>query len=55
MIRQCNHIDLIWEVINDASQAYKGVIPAECWKEHYMSKKELRSHPTLSPKGRGKG
>ena len=44
MIRQYNNIDFeaIREVINDASQAYKGIIPAECWKKPYMSKKELR-------------
>jgi len=44
MIRQCNNIDFetICEVINDAAQAYKGVIPTDCWKEPYMSKKELQ-------------
>jgi len=44
MIRQCNNIDFeaIFEVINDASQAYKGIIRADCWKEPYMSKNELR-------------
>jgi len=44
VIRQCNNIDFeaICEVINDASQAYKGIIPADCWKEPYMPKKELR-------------
>lgn len=43
MIRQCNSIDfkVIYEVINDASQAYKGIIPADRWKEPYMSKNEL--------------
>jgi GNAT superfamily N-acetyltransferase len=29
-------------VINDAAQAYKGVIPDDRWKEPYMSKKELK-------------
>jgi len=44
MIQQCNNIDFeaICEVINDASQTYKGIIPADCWKEPYMSKNELR-------------
>jgi GNAT superfamily N-acetyltransferase len=34
--------DAILEVINDAAQAYKGVIPADRWKEPYMSAEELR-------------
>jgi len=29
------------EVINDAAQVYKGVIPDDRWKEPYMSAKEL--------------
>jgi len=33
---------VIYEIINDAAQAYSGVIPADCWKEPYMSKDELR-------------
>jgi GNAT superfamily N-acetyltransferase len=28
-------------VINDAAQAYKGVIPDDCWHEPYMSMDEL--------------
>jgi N-acetylglutamate synthase-like GNAT family acetyltransferase len=44
MIRRCNDNDfeIIYAVINDAAQAYKGVIPADLWKEPYMSKDELR-------------
>jgi GNAT superfamily N-acetyltransferase len=34
--------DAILEVINDAAQAYKGVIPDDRWKEPYMSAQELR-------------
>jgi len=34
-------LDSILEVINDAAQAYKGVIPNDRWKEPYMSAKEL--------------
>jgi len=34
--------DAILEVINDAAQAYKGVIPDDRWKEPYMSTDELR-------------
>jgi len=44
MIRRCDDQDfeLIWSIINDGAQAYKGVIPADCWTEPYMSKDELR-------------
>lgn len=43
-IRQCdnNDFEMIYTIINNAAQAYKGVIPADCWKEPYMSKEELR-------------
>lgn len=44
MIRRCDNseFEMIYSIINDAAEAYKGVIPAECWKEPYMSKDELR-------------
>jgi len=44
MIRQCDktEFEMIYEIINDAAQSYKGVIPADCWKEPYMSKDDLR-------------
>jgi len=32
----------ILKVINDAAQAYKGIIPDDRWKEPYMSADELR-------------
>lgn len=43
MIRLCNRTDsdVIYHIINDAAQAYKGIIPADRWKEPYMSKEEL--------------
>jgi N-acetylglutamate synthase-like GNAT family acetyltransferase len=31
---------LFLEIINEAAQAYKGVIPADCWAEPYMSADE---------------
>ena len=31
----------ILEIINDAAEAYRGVIPPECWHEPYMSMTEL--------------
>jgi GNAT superfamily N-acetyltransferase len=34
--------DAILEIINDAARAYRGVIPADRWKEPYMSAEELR-------------
>jgi GNAT superfamily N-acetyltransferase len=44
MIRPCRdtEFDLIHAIINDAALAYKGVIPADCWKEPYMTEEELR-------------
>jgi GNAT superfamily N-acetyltransferase len=33
--------DAILKVINDAAQAYKGVIPDDRWKEPYMAAREL--------------
>ncbi len=43
MIRQCIEIDfeVIHFIINDAADAYKGVIPPDRWKEPYMSREEL--------------
>jgi len=32
----------VLKVINDAAQAYKGVIPGDRWKEPYMSAEELK-------------
>jgi GNAT superfamily N-acetyltransferase len=42
-IRKCKHseFDMIYEIINDGAQAYKGVIPADRWHEPYMSREEL--------------
>ena len=44
MVRRCNgdEFELIWEIINEGAGAYKGVIPADCWTEPYMSREELR-------------
>ncbi len=33
---------IIYEIINDAAIAYKGIIPDDRWHEPYMSKEELR-------------
>ncbi len=44
MIRRCDHddFDQIWTIVNDGAQAYKGVIPADCCAEPYMSREELQ-------------
>ena len=44
MIRQCdnNDLDAIYSVINDAAEAYNGVIPEDRWKVPYMSKDDLK-------------
>lgn len=44
MIRRCDKLDfeLIWSIINDGAQAYKGIIPADRWTEPYMSQEKLR-------------
>jgi N-acetylglutamate synthase-like GNAT family acetyltransferase len=33
--------DVIYEIINDAASAYRGIIPADRWHEPYMTKEEL--------------
>ena len=42
-IRQCrsDEFGVIGEIINDAAQAYRGVIPADRWHEPYMPSAEL--------------
>jgi len=44
LIRPCRQIDFeaIYAIINDAAEAYRGVIPADCWKVPYMSREYLR-------------
>src|SRR5687768_9537041 len=44
-ISPCDSTDLsaILEIINESALAYKGVIPADCWHDPYMSMAELRS------------
>ncbi|MEJ2178100.1 MAG: GNAT family N-acetyltransferase [Gammaproteobacteria bacterium] len=43
MIRKCGGPDVedIFDIINDAAQAYKGVIPEDTWHEPYMSLEDL--------------
>ena len=44
MIRKCkqSELEIIYEIINDAAKAYRGVIPADRWHEPYMSREELK-------------
>src|ERR1700730_11744692 len=44
MIRGCDERDfeLIWAIINDGAQAYKGIIPSDRWTEPYMSREKLQ-------------
>jgi GNAT superfamily N-acetyltransferase len=43
MIRPCNQVDVeaIWAIINDGAEAYRGIIPADCWNDPYMTREEL--------------
>ena len=45
MIRELSYIDIerIYDIINSAAHAYRGVIPSDCYHEPYMPKEELRS------------
>ena len=45
MIRPCAAADIpvIDAIINEAAEKYRGVIPADCWHEPYMSRRELES------------
>ncbi len=44
MIRRCedHEFEAIYAIVNDAAEAYRGVIPADRWHEPYMSRDELR-------------
>lgn len=48
MIVKCNQKDFndIYEIINDASIAYKGIIPEDRWHEPYMPELELKNQIT---------
>ena len=44
-IRSCRHDehDAMLAIINSAAEAYRGVIPSDCWHEPYMSPQQLES------------
>jgi len=43
-IRPCRQVDFetIYAIINDAAEAYRGIIPADCCQVPYMSREHLR-------------
>jgi hypothetical protein len=45
MIRPCSNADFqeIENVINEAAEAYRGAIPADCWHEPYMPGSALKA------------
>jgi len=44
MIRECvdDDFEAVYEIINDAAEAYRGIIPPDRWHEPYMPREELR-------------
>ena len=44
MIRPCNRTDFatLYAIVNDAAEAYRGIIPADRWKVPYMPREELQ-------------
>ncbi len=50
MIRPCDEKDLpaLYGIINDAAQAYKGIIPADRWHEPYMPMDQLKQESAMA-------
>jgi len=44
MTRPCNEADFeaIWRVIDEGARAYRGIIPADCLRDPYMSREKLQ-------------
>jgi hypothetical protein len=44
-VRRCRDEErpAILEIVNAADEAYRGVIPGDCWREPYMPSQELDS------------
>ncbi len=55
MIRDCGAADFaaILAVINDAAQAYRGIIPADRWQQPYMPQDRLRAEIAAGVEFRG--
>src|SRR5439155_16840188 len=45
LVRPCGPADFqaILTIIGEAAEAYRGAIPADCWREPYMSEEDLRT------------
>ena len=43
-IRRAGEHPIILEIVNAAANAYRGVIPDDCWHESYMPLSELGRH-----------
>jgi GNAT superfamily N-acetyltransferase len=50
MIRRCTETDLpaIEAIVNEAAEAYRGVIPGDCWHEPYMTRAQLEAELAAS-------
>ena len=55
MIRDCTDadIDAMNSIINEAALAYRGVIPADCWHEPYMTRAALLGEIAAGVRFRG--
>jgi GNAT superfamily N-acetyltransferase len=55
MIRHCTDADVgtIEAIINEAAAVYRGVIPADCWHEPYMSRSALQTEIAAGVNFRG--
>jgi N-acetylglutamate synthase-like GNAT family acetyltransferase len=38
----CGDFETIYAIVNDAADAYRGIIPADRWREPYMPREELQ-------------
>jgi hypothetical protein len=49
MIQRCTDSDIaaIDTIVNEAAQAYRGIIPADCWHEPYMTRSNLMAEIAL--------
>jgi GNAT superfamily N-acetyltransferase len=55
MIRECGpeEFDAMLAIVNDGAQAYRGVIPADCWHDPYMAADALATEIDAGVRFRG--
>lgn len=55
MIRDCRAADIgaVLAVVNDAAEAYRGVIPEDCWHDPYMTRAALEAEIAAGVRFRG--